>query len=145
MKQVYLFRTVTSDQGTEGIVATDGFFSKSFELPWRNNRRSISCIPSGIYTVQIRQSPKYGSVYWVTNVPGRTWILIHSGNYAGDKSKGFKTHVNGCILLGKKHGFLGDQRAILSSRITVRKFRYTMQDKTFQLHIIGGGEFNGFD
>ncbi len=138
MKQVYLFRTRISDQGTEGILATDGFFSKTLELPWRNNKRSISCIPSGMYTVQIRQSPKYGSVYWVTNVPNRSWILIHAGNFAGDTSKGFKTHVNGCILLGKDHGFLGGQRAVLSSRVTVRKFRSAMQDKTFKLHVVGG-------
>ena len=142
MKQVYLFRTVTIDQGTEGIIATDGFFSKSLELPWKGNKRSISCIPSGIYTVQIRKSPKYGSVYWVTHVKNRTWILIHAGNFAGDKSKGFKTHVNGCILFGKDHGFLGGQRAVLSSRITVRKFRSVMRDKTFQLNVIGGS--NGF-
>ena len=135
---VYLFRTITSDQGTEGVIATDRFFSKTLELPWRKNQRSISCIPSGIYTVKIRQSPKYGSVYWVTNVPDRSYILIHSGNFAGDIEKGFKTHVNGCILLGKKHGFFSDQRAILSSRVTVRKFRNIMKDKTFQLNVIGG-------
>ena len=138
MKEVYLFRTVTSDQGTEGVLATDGFFSKTLELPWRENKRSISCIPSGEYIVRIRQSPKYGSVYWVTDVPNRTWILIHAGNFAGDTKKGFKTHVNGCILLGNKHGFLGNQRAVLSSRITVRKFRNVMRDKTFKLTVVGG-------
>lgn len=134
----YLFRTVTSNQGTEGIL-TNGFFScKTLELPWRENKRSISCIPSGVYTVKIRRSPKYGSVYWVTNVPDRSYILIHSGNYAGDTKKGFKSHVNGCILLGKNHGFLNEQRAILSSRTTVRKFRNAMKDNIFQLTIIGG-------
>jgi hypothetical protein len=140
MKEVYLFRTVTSDQGTEGIFATDGFFCKTLELPWRNNQRSISCIPSGEYIVKIRQSPKYGSVYWVTNVPNRTWILIHAGNVAGDVEKGFRTHVNGCILLGKKHGFLWNQRAVLTSRPTVRKFRSVMMDKTFKLIVVGGDQ-----
>lgn len=139
MKQVWLFRTSTSNQGTEGILATDGFFCKTLELPWRDNKRSISCIPAGEYIVKIRKSPKYGSIYWITNVEGRTWILIHSGNFAGDISKGFKTHVNGCILLGKKHGFLGKQRAILSSRITIRKFMNFMKNETFKLTIVGGG------
>lgn len=139
MKEVYLFRTVTHDQGTEGILATNGFFCKTLELPWRNNQRSISCIPSGEYYVKIRQSPKYGSVYWVTDVPNRSWILIHAGNVAGDVSKGFRTHVNGCILLGKKHGFLYDQRAVLTSRPTVRGFRSAMQDKPFKLIVVGGG------
>lgn len=136
---VYLFRYQQSDQGTEGILATDGFFCKTLELPWRENKRSISCIPSGIYKTVIRQSPKFGSVYHVTNVPDRSFILIHSGNFAGDVSKGFKSNVNGCILLGKDHGYLGEQRAVLSSRITIRKFQSFMKNKPFELHIIGGG------
>lgn len=138
MKNVYLFRTSTSDEGTEGMLATDGFFCKTLELPWRENRRSISCIPSGEYTVKIRQSPKYGSIYWITSVPNRSWILIHSGNFAGDIEKGFKTHVNGCILLGKEHGDLAGQRAVFSSRITVRAFMRHMENKTFKLNVIGG-------
>lgn len=137
LKEVYLFRTTTSDQGTEGVLATDGFFCKTLELPWRDNTRSISCIPSGKYTVKIRKSPKYGTVYWVTKVPNRSWILIHSGNVAGDVSKGYRTHVNGCILLGKKHGWLYDQRAVLSSRIAIRGFRSAMMDQPFTLNIIG--------
>lgn len=138
MKTVYLLRTRTSDQGTEGTLLTDGFICKTLELPWRENRQSISCIPSGEYNVVIRKSPKYGSTYWVTKVPNRSYILIHGGNWAGDTKKGFKTHVNGCILLGKSHGFLSDQRAILNSRVTVRKFRNTMVDKPFLLKVLGG-------
>ena len=139
MKTVYLLRTKTSDQGTEGVLITDGFMCKTLELPWRENKRSISCIPQGEYNVRIRQSPKYGSVYWVTKVPDRTWILIHAGNYAGDTNKGFRTHVNGCILLGKKFGWLSKQKAVLTSRITVKKFRRVMQDQPFVLNVIGGG------
>lgn len=139
MKTVYLIRTRTSDQGTEGIlISTEGFMCKTLELPWRQNQRSISCIPSGEYLVRIRQSPKYGSVYWITSVPNRTWILIHAGNWAGDTKKGFKSHVNGCVLLGKSHGFLAGQRAILTSRVTIRKFRNHMQDQRFMLTVVGG-------
>jgi hypothetical protein len=138
MKTVYLLRTRTSDQGTEGTLITDGFICKTLELPWRENKQSISCIPSGEYNVVIRKSPKYGTTYWVTKVPNRSYILIHAGNWAGDTKKGFKTHVNGCILLGKDHGFLSDQRAILNSKVTVRKFRNTMVDKPFTLNVIGG-------
>jgi hypothetical protein len=144
MKDVYLFRTTTSDHGTEGMLVTEGFFCKTLELPWRNNKKGMSCIPAGEYIVKIRQSPKYGSIYWVTKVPDRTWILIHPGNVAGDITKinpntetNFKSHVNGCILLGKKHGFLWGQRAVLISKPTVRDFRNFMNDETFKLKIIG--------
>ena len=139
MKNVFLVRTVTSDQGTEGFLTEldSQFFCRTLELPWRENKRSISCIPSGEYVVKIRQSPKYGKIYWVTKVPDRSWILIHSGNVAGDVEKGFRTHVQGCILLGKKHGFLYDQRAVLTSRPTVKSFMRTMNYEPFKLHVVG--------
>jgi len=137
LKKVYLFRTTTSNQGTKGILATDGFDCKTLELPWRNNKRNISCIPTGEYIVKIRQSPKFGRIYWITDVNGRSWILMHSGNVAGDISKGFRTHVNGCILVGKQFGELYGQQAILNSRITLRKFMNYMKYEPFKLKIIG--------
>ena len=139
MKDVFLVRTVTSDQGTEGFLTQleSGFFCRTLELPWRDNKRSISCIPAGEYIVKVRQSPKYGRIYWVTNVPNRSWILIHSGNVAGDVEKGFRTHVQGCILLGKKHGMLYNQRAVLTSRPTVNSFMRTMDYEPFKLTIVG--------
>jgi len=135
MKQVNLFRLQRSDQGTEGILVVDDFNCKTLELPWRNNQPQISCIPAGEYNVEIRLSNKYGRIYWVRKVPDRTYILIHSGNFAGDVSKGFKSHVMGCILLGKKRGFLGGQVAVLNSRITVREFMETMDYEPFTLSI----------
>lgn len=135
-RTVTLCRTARSDQGTEGILLAGGFSCKTLELPWRDNQRQISCIPPGKYKVNIRNSNKYGRVYWVRKVPDRTYILIHSGNYAGDKEKNYKTHVQGCILLGKVHGFLGGQRAVLNSRITVRRFMDEMRYNEFELNVL---------
>ena len=135
MKNVYLIRTKMSDMGTEGMLVTDGFDCKTFELPWRDNKKSISCIPEGSYNVKMRISPKYGKVYWVSDVPNRSFILIHSGNFAGDTSKKFKTHVNGCILLGKNRGLLAGQLAVLNSRITVKRFQNKLQLQPFTLNI----------
>jgi hypothetical protein len=135
MESVNIFRLRRSDQGTEGILVHPRFECKTLELPWRENRKQISCIPAGEYDVEIRLSNKYGRVYWVRHVPNRTYILIHSGNYAGDKSKGFKTHVMGCILLGKKSGFLGGQVAVLNSRVAVRQFVEELNYEPFKLRI----------
>jgi hypothetical protein len=132
---VELFRLRRSDQGTEGTLVAGDFDCRTLELPWRENRKQISCIPAGEYDVEIRLSNKYGRVYWVRRVPNRTYILIHSGNYAGDKSKGFKSHVMGCILLGKKSGFLGGQVAVLNSRVAVRQFMEHMEYESFKLKI----------
>jgi len=136
MREVQLWRMKRHDQGTEGMLLTSGFQCYSLELPWRNNQQSVSSIPAGEYTVTIRQSPKYGRIYWVTKVPNRSWILIHAGNWAGDVSKGFKTHVNGCILLGQKHGSLQDQVAVLNSRTVVRNFMEYMKYEDFKFEIM---------
>ena len=130
-----LFRLMRSDQGTLGKLFCEEFVSYTLELPWRDNKRSISCIPEGSYNVKMRISPKYGKVYWVSDVPNRSFILIHSGNFAGDTSKKFKTHVNGCILLGKNRGLLAGQLAVLNSRITVKRFQNKLQLQPFTLNI----------
>jgi len=135
-RNVTLARLARSDQGTEGILLAGEFNCKTLELPWRENTRQISCIPPGEYEVEVRLSNKYGRIYWVRKVPDRTYILIHSGNYAGDKSKNFKTHVMGCILLGKHHGYLAGQRAVLNSRLTVRSFMREMDYQKFQLNVL---------
>jgi hypothetical protein len=55
------------------------------------------------------------------NVKGRTDILIHTGNFAGDTSKGYASDVEGCILIGLEKGELQNgrgkmQAAVLKSR-----------------------------
>ena len=135
METVNLFRLKRSDQGTEGLLVSEDYNCRTLELPWRGNQKQISCIPPGEYQVDIRLSNKYGRIYWVRNIPNRTYVLIHSGNYAGDKSKGFKSHVMGCILLGKKQGHLGGQVAILNSRVAVRQFMEELEYESFKLRI----------
>lgn len=132
---VNLYRLTRSDQGTRGKLYYDDFSCHTLELPWRNNQRNISCVPPDIYKCTTRISPKFGLTYWLLEVPNRTYILIHSGNWAGDVNKGFKTHVNGCILLGLSTGFLQGQWAVLNSRITVTKFMDIMDQQPFTLVI----------
>lgn len=131
-----LIRLRRSDHGTEGLLICRNFHCYSMELPWRDNQRNISCIPEGNYPAHIRISPKFGRVYWILEVPERAYILIHSGNWAGDITKGLKTHTYGCILLGKYSGYLQGQRAVLCSRPTVTKFINLLQGKPFSLNII---------
>jgi len=46
-----------------------------------------------------------------------------------------KSHVLGCILLGSQLGYLAGQRAILNSRVIVRRFINHMDSKPFVLEI----------
>lgn len=64
----------------------------TLELPYKNNQRNVSCIPCGKYKVSKRFSEKYGNHFKVENVPNRSDILIHVGNYPSD--------TRGCILIG---------------------------------------------
>ena len=121
MKTVTLFRFRMSDQGTQGLWITEGFSARSLELPWLGNRQNISCIPSGEYECKPHYSRKFGECYLITDVEGRSWILTHAGNLAGDRLKGYRTHSYGCVLLGKYFGRLYGQLAVLVSRATIRK------------------------
>ncbi len=73
------------------------FNCKTLELPVLGNQHNISCIPEGIYDVikYIRPETKT-NVFWIKNVPGRSAILIHAGNFAIGK----KIDTKGCILPG---------------------------------------------
>jgi hypothetical protein len=68
------------------------FMCRTLELPWKNNLKQKSCIPSGSYKVIKHQSPKFGKCFWVKDVTGRSEILIHPGNY--------NTQILGCVLVG---------------------------------------------
>ena len=64
----------------------------SLELPNKDNKRRLSCIPEGIYNAVKHNSPKFGSCFWIKDVPNRSEILIHKGNY--------HTDILGCIIIG---------------------------------------------
>lgn len=86
---------------------------KSLELPWRENKRQLSCIPAGSYKISKWNSPKHGACIKIHNVEGRTNILIHAGNY--------KRQTLGCILVGERFKDLDGDRItdITNSRKTL--------------------------
>jgi hypothetical protein len=137
MRIAYLHRQPSNKYGTFGVLSAPeiGFACFTLEPPWKNNRRNVSCIPTGEYIVRIRKSPKYGLIFHLTDVNGRSYILMHSGNFGGDVELGYKSHTMGCILLAQSRGWLQSQMAILNSRITVRKFMNLMNNEPFKLII----------
>lgn len=135
METVYLIRGESTNEGTFSTIIFGGQYLYTGELPWKDNRPNISCIPTGEYIVQVRISPKYGKVYEI-KVAGRTYILFHQGNFCGDISQGLRTHVQGCILLGFKRGKLYGQRAVLASKIARKRFETVMNFETFKLKVM---------
>ncbi|WP_435263447.1 DUF5675 family protein [Tenacibaculum sp. nBUS_03] len=102
---------------------------KALELPDRGNQNSISCIPALVYCCELRCSSKYGWHYHVKDVPGRSLILIHFGNYFTD--------TRGCILVGNAFKDInGDgYRDVTSSKKTMKRILAIMP-KEFELTIL---------
>ncbi len=90
--------TVSYNDCTIGRLCIGEFQCFTLELPWVNNITSISCIPEGTYEYFYRESPKNGHVIELKDVPKRTFIQIHSGNYT--------RQIEGCILVGDSVRFL---------------------------------------
>jgi hypothetical protein len=114
------------------------FSCKTLELPWKDNKQELSCIPTGTYTVVRHISPRWGTCFWVKDVPGRTHILFHAGNYAGSKNPKTGTpDTLGCILPGVGFSdFDGDGLVeVTSSGNTMKKLLQILPDE-FELKII---------
>lgn len=93
MKQVKLIRFLETSRETMGYMKIGDIIIWTLELPWKDNQPFVSCIPVGTYLVKKRFSERHKFHYHITGVSGRTWILIHAGNY--------HTDIQGCILPGK--------------------------------------------
>lgn len=142
MKTVVIYRQSESDEGTFGTlkVYEDGaliFTCFTGELPDRDNQPQISCIPLGHYECQPWHSRKYPNHYNVMRVPNRSAILIHEGNFCGDRKLGYKSNVLGCILVGRALGTIQGQRAVLSSKLAMNDLRKALGKKNFLLEIVG--------
>ncbi len=108
---------------TLGRLAVGGFQCFTLELPWLENQRGISCIPRGTYKAFKRQSPKNGLVVEFRNVPDRSNIQIHSGNYT--------RQIEGCVLVGSSIAFLdGDSVPdVANSKVTLDKLLALLPDE----------------
>ena len=51
-------RYESGDMGTFGALFAEGFTCYTGELPWRDNKPEISCIPVGLYKVIWAMSPR---------------------------------------------------------------------------------------
>lgn len=136
MRKVTVTRTETDQSGTFGKLSTDsGFECYTGELPWKDNKPNISCIPTGVYQVSMRVSPKHGNCYGIEGVPKRSDVEIHAGNFCGDTSAGLKSDVLGCLILGRAIGEIGNQKALLSSKDALQAFQADLNGEAFTLTI----------
>lgn len=76
-----------------GYLIADGeVLCYTLELPWADNLNNISCIPVGKYSGILRYDKTDGWRIQLENVPDRTGVQIHMGNYTKE--------IKGCVLVG---------------------------------------------
>lgn len=118
-----LVRYKYGHRSTMGKLYLNGdFIGYTLELPWKENKVRVSCIPKGVYDVKRRQaneskSFKYEHLH-VQNVPGRTWILFHVGNWPKD--------ILGCIAVGelkREDSVIHSRRAFSELMVEVRRYK----------------------
>jgi len=115
---------------TIGLGYLNDFNFCVLELPWLNNQVNISCIPNGVYKAFKRISPGKGyEVIEFENVPDRTFIQAHYGNYT--------RQLLGCQLYGDGFKYLDNDNIIdiTNSEKTIKKLLSMLPDK-FEIEII---------
>ena len=115
-----LVRQPSTANGTLGEMfdPTGAHLCYTIELPWDDNMPDQSCIPTGTYTCVPHNSAAHPGTWEVENVPGRSSILIHTGNTEHDSL--------GCIIVGKTTGTLNGLPAVLSSQVALASMRQTV-------------------
>lgn len=131
MTKLTLTRFAYTDMGTFGKISVDGQTLYTVERPWINNMPAVSCIPEGTYKCKPRyyNNGRYDAIE-VTNVPKRTYIMIHIGNTMLDSA--------GCILINSRLGFVHNLWAGVSSKIAFNTFmehynkKFTLEIKQYK-------------
>ncbi len=145
-EMVVIERFCYGPMGTFGRVSYQDFHSYSVERPWENNQPFISCIPLGVYKLQL--GTYYGGdgpggkrdypAYKILSVPNRTHIKIHVANIMDD--------LFGCIAFGTVLGFLDKRWAVLNSRRALAGFMDEMATNPALFicikNLVGKGEWN---
>ena len=92
---IYLTRNFSSNKACYGMIHNNFRpIVMTLELCWRQNEINRSCIPIGLYPIEIvtdvdKGNKRYINIY---DVPGRSSIEIHAGNVLKD--------TKGCIITG---------------------------------------------
>jgi hypothetical protein len=90
-----------TDTQTLGELTYENFTCKVLELKWLDNKVQKSCIQEGTYKYTKEVHPKYGKCLRLHDVPGRSGVLVHYGNYAGsDNPRTGHPDSLGCPMVG---------------------------------------------
>ncbi len=134
MNSIKIVRISSGDKAVYGeMYFNDTFLGVTVEPPWKDNKKGVSCIPSGEYSLVPHNSAKYGNVV-AFHAPSlhvyandllakdekgeyRSYCLIHSAN--------FSYQLQGCVAPGDR--FMVDGKGmpigVANSKRTLEKLR----------------------
>lgn len=121
MKQGTLGRIAaeSGDEGTFGLLTVGPLSVYLGELPWRDDKHDLSCLPPApgaapvVYLLKYLWSQAHGKKNyrfvgmrqadgsWGAMPDGRTAVEMHSANLMGDILKGFGAQLEGCGAPGR--------------------------------------------
>lgn len=116
---IQLTRFAYLPDGTYGeMVFPNGEKFFTVERSWEGNKPNVSCIPDGTYRLGMRASSvvkrssggRHDEGWEVMDVPGRSYIMIHPGNWP----KNFQ----GCIGVGRGMSIMKDSSGNLVHSVT---------------------------
>ena len=140
MRTVVAWRDYVTEHAIRSHFRVEGQEFHFLERPWVNNERNVSCIPAGEYLVKFlprSASGRYKEVWHLQNVQGRSGVLIHCGNVVA--------HSRGCLLIGRRRGWIDGEAAVLNSRTALVEFNSIMGTDDFKLLIVGDQNVTGTD
>ena len=106
--ELKLKRVADNEDATFGVLINGNIpFAVTLEPAWEDNKKGISCIPSGPYSCKRVKSPKFGDTFEILDVEERTHILFHKGNS--------ERNTQGCVLIAEEFGKLNGKAAVLAS------------------------------
>jgi len=130
--EIRIQRLTFTDKSTIGELYVNGDkLGYTLELPVKDGLPG-SAIPQGMYPVANRYSPRFGrNVPHVDDIPNRSNILIHWGNYPTD--------TEGCILVGMSAGqdFIGESRKAFDELYALFTLALSVGE-VVMLEVIGG-------
>lgn len=130
MKQVVLQRAWSDYRATLGMIKIlDHDHPPLFTLENPLRATTVdSRIPGGDYICTPYSGTKFKDVYLVKDVPNRTAILFHVGNFERD--------TEGCILVGLGAGMMKSEPAVMQSQDGFAIFKAVIGQQNFKLWII---------
>lgn len=100
----------------------------TLELPWKDNKQNVSCIPEGEYSCRGEEHEHLGKCFRLEGVTGRVGILIHAANHVRE--------LNGCIAPGLSMGPREAKPGVRNSRAAIQDISVLTGMAPFKLLIL---------